>query len=144
MLALLRRPLAALVLLLAVIRARFELVRAHGLQAGDAILDSVIRTTIPLLVGLLISGLIAIGWHPSDTDQANLAAQVSAVLTVVITALYYAIVRILETHVSPKFGWLLGLAKQPDYGTTPVTVPGVIVPPAGGAADGGQDDEGGA
>lgn len=135
----LRRTRVLIALLFGLLALRARRAIAAGADAGDAILESIVRTVVPLLAGLVITGLITIGWAPDDTQQQNLLAQISAVLTVIITALYYAVVRFLETHVSPKFGWLLGLAKQPTYqqGAAPYDGDPVnVLPPAG---DDGQD-----
>lgn len=74
---------------------------------------SLVRTYVPLIVGAVISWLALHGIKPSIT-----AAQMSVLyttLTAAVTALYYTIVRLFEHYVSPKFGWLLGLAKTPSY-----------------------------
>lgn len=66
--------------------------------------SSLIRTVTPVVVGWLIALLPSL-------DSAATGAFVSSLLA----ALYYALVRVLEDRVSPKFGWLLGLAKTPGY-----------------------------
>jgi len=71
---------------------------------------SLIRTWVPILVGLVSGWALNQGIHiPAD-------AQVAA--TGAIIALYYAVVRGLETR-WPWVGWLLGQAKAPTYGGTP-------------------------
>lgn len=82
------------------------------------ILPSLVRTGVPLLVGWLLSLPVVpviLGTLGLDTQaQRRVLAQI---LTVVVTFLYYAVVRFLEAKVNPKFGWLLGLAAQPRYAT---------------------------
>lgn len=69
---------------------------------------SIVRTFVPVLVGLILTGLANVGM---DIPEGLIT---EVVLAVVIT-LYYAVVRLLETHVSPAWGWLLGVAKVPKY-----------------------------
>lgn len=73
--------------------------------------DSLVRTYVPWLVGVLIGWLVSLG-VPLDPE-------VETALTVVFMtsagALYYLIVRLVEIHVSPRLGVLLGRAKQPVY-----------------------------
>lgn len=73
----------------------------------ESLLASLIRTYVPLLVGL---------FGPALTNALGLTdAEVTATLVVVITAVYYAVVRVVETYVTPKIGVLLGYVKQPVY-----------------------------
>lgn len=69
---------------------------------------SIIRTFIPAVVGAIITVLAKIGAH---VDSASLEVFISTV----VTAVYYAGVRVLEVKVGPKFGWLLGAPKAPSY-----------------------------
>ena len=69
---------------------------------------SIVRTIVPVVVGIIITALANAGLDLSE----GLVTEVVA--TVVITA-YYAIVRLLETRVAPAWGWLLGVAKVPEY-----------------------------
>lgn len=82
-----------------------------------ALWDSIIRTVTPIIVGAVIGFAVANG--------IELDAQFELALIGVITAaaqgVYYIAVRLFETYVSPKFGWLLGLAKQPVYKPEPPT-----------------------
>jgi hypothetical protein len=71
---------------------------------------SVVRTVVPVLVGLLVSSLANIG---ATLDNATATVFVEAV----VVAAYYAIARVLETKVAPAFGWLLGAPKPPTYPT---------------------------
>ena len=77
--------------------------------ALDAFFASVTRTFVPIVAGALISWL--------TTANIALDAEFEATLTILITAAftgaYYLLFRLLERYVSPKFGWLLGLAQQP-------------------------------
>lgn len=76
-----------------------------------ALFDSLVRTFTPIIVGAVL------GWF--TTSGITLDPEFETALTLVIGALfaglYYLAVRVFEVYVSPKFGWLLGLAKQPDY-----------------------------
>jgi len=73
---------------------------------------SLIRTVVPVIVGQLITWLAAAG----IIDQTGqISAALLSLLTVILTAAYYAIVRVLEAKVSDKFGWLLGVPKAPTY-----------------------------
>lgn len=73
--------------------------------------DSLVRTFTPIIVGAVI------GWFV--TAGITLDPEFESALTLVVGAafagIYYLAVRLFELYVSPKFGWLLGLAKQPDY-----------------------------
>lgn len=76
-----------------------------------AVWDSVVRTVVPLIVGFALSLWASAGVTPDP----EFATALTGGLTVVFGGLYHVAVRLLETYVAPKFGWLLGLAKQPDY-----------------------------
>jgi len=69
---------------------------------------SIVRTVIPLIVGFLLTWALKAGFDLDDDSVTN-------VVTVIVTGVYYALVRFLEVHVNPSLGWLLGLAKPPVY-----------------------------
>lgn len=69
---------------------------------------SLIRTIVPMIVGWLVTTLQPLGM---DIDTATTAA----FLTMVLGAVYYAVVRALEAKLGEKWGWLLGLARSPEY-----------------------------
>lgn len=71
-------------------------------------LNSIIRTVVPVLAGLLITLALKAGIH-LESDA------VTSLVTSLVTAAYYVVVRLLERYVSPKLGWLLGMATEPDY-----------------------------
>lgn len=71
---------------------------------------SIARTIVPVVVGTLLG---AAAKHGFDFDNGS----ITEVVTVIITTLYYGIVRLLETHVAPAWGWLIGYAKVPAYPT---------------------------
>jgi len=75
-----------------------------------------IRTFTPVLVGGLIAWLVRQGVKV-DTSVAQ---PLTEALTVIFTAVYYFLVRTLETW-WPGFGWLLGIPKQPAYPPAEVT-----------------------
>lgn len=72
---------------------------------------SIIRTLVPSIVGGVLGFLAARG---INIDESTATALQTA-LTGLFTALYYGLVRLLETKFSDKFGWLLGYAKKPEY-----------------------------
>jgi hypothetical protein len=75
------------------------------------LIASQIRTWVPVAVGALASWLETRGLH----IDADALAGLIAFLTALSTAVYYLVARLLEKYVSPKFGWLLGWAKAPNY-----------------------------
>jgi hypothetical protein len=77
--------------------------------------DSIVRTIVPIAVGAVVSFFIAQGIELDPEFEGALFL----VLTGAFQGLYYIAVRLFETYVSPKFGWLLGLAKAPEYTSKP-------------------------
>lgn len=77
----------------------------------DATATSIIRTITPTIAGFIITFLASKGITLDDQFSANLLLLIQGV----VTAVYYIFVRILEVKVSPKFGWLLGSTKTPEY-----------------------------
>jgi hypothetical protein len=75
-------------------------------------LASLWRTVVPLLVGTVAAWLAHAG---IGVDSAAAVAW----LTAAFSSAYYALFRVLEAHVSARFGWLLGLARPPQYPNTP-------------------------
>lgn len=71
-------------------------------------LASLWRTFVPLAVGTLVAWLAHAG---IGVDSAAATAW----LTTAFSASYYTLFRLLEAHVSAQFGWLLGLARPPQY-----------------------------
>lgn len=74
------------------------------------IIPSLIRTGVPLLVGLLVTWLLSINITVSAADQAAIGGATATA----VAALYYAGVRLLEQ----KYPWtskLLGSSKSPSY-----------------------------
>lgn len=86
-------------------------------------LPSLVRTVVPLIVGFLISLSFMRG-----VDQDSL----TELVTLLVTAAYYIIVRLLEHYVSGSFGFLLGWPSPPQYQKT---IQGEVVAPVvtGGA-----------
>ena len=70
-------------------------------------LPSVLRTLVPLVVGYFTAFPVAQWLNLSDD-------QVTSLVTVVITAVYYLVVRVAERY-APEAGWLLGWASPPVY-----------------------------
>lgn len=79
-------------------------------QAVAALWGSIVRTLVPIIVGAVL-GFFASSNIQIDPEFENL---LSGVLTALFTTLYYVAVRLFETYISPKLGWLLGYAKSPD------------------------------
>lgn len=76
-----------------------------------AVWDSLVRTYVPWLVGVLVGWLISLG-VPLDPEVKT---AITVALMSLAGSLYYLAVRVFETYISPKLGWLLGLAKKPVY-----------------------------
>lgn len=74
--------------------------------------DSLVRTFVPIIVGAVISFFVTRGIELDPDVEAS----IFVVLTGAFNGLYYLVVRLFEVYVSPKFGWLLGLAEAPEYG----------------------------
>ena len=86
---------------------------------GHVLWQSILRTLVPVAVGAVIGWLASAG----ITADPQLETALAATLTAAGTAAYYIVVRVLEVHVSPHFGWLLGSTQSPDgysVGTPPV------------------------
>jgi hypothetical protein len=71
-------------------------------------LASVWRTFIPVLVGVVSAYLAKIGL---DLDEQA----VELWLAGAFTTIYYGLFRYLEGRLGPQWGWLLGLARAPQY-----------------------------
>ena len=71
----------------------------------DDLLVSLRRTLVPMIVGLVGGSFLAGYVNPDALDE---------VVTGAVTAVYYLIVRLLESKI-PAFGVLLGSMKQPVY-----------------------------
>lgn len=76
-----------------------------------ALFESLVRTYVPWLAGVIIGWLISLG-VPLDPD---VEVQVTLALMGGASVLYYFLARVFELYVAPKLGWLLGLAKSPTY-----------------------------
>lgn len=74
-------------------------------------LASLVRTLVPLVVGYLLGSPVAGLLQDAGVTEAHL----TTLATVLVTAVYYVVVRLAEEHLQPQFGWLLGLAKRPTY-----------------------------
>lgn len=74
-------------------------------SSGD-LLPSLLRTFVPVLVGLILGvlGSTAVGFEE----------QLTAVISAAITLVYYLVLRLVEQK-WPKLGILLGSAKKPTY-----------------------------
>ena len=77
---------------------------------GHVLWQSILRTLVPVAVGGVLGWLASAGIAADPQLEAALAAA----LTAAGTAAYYVVVRLLEVHVSERFGWLLGSTQSPD------------------------------
>lgn len=76
------------------------------------ILPSFVRTVVPIIYGFLIQ--VGVGdWFGLDGDALKY------IIAVVVTALIYLAIRILE-HFIPAAGILLGYVKMPEYESSTV------------------------
>jgi hypothetical protein len=69
---------------------------------------SVVRTFVPVIVGAVITVLTKIG---ADVSSESLELLIGSI----VTTAYYTVARVLETKVTPRFGWLLGAPRTPTY-----------------------------
>ena len=86
-----------------------------------ALWASIVRTFTPIIVGSVLGWFVTTGITVDDKFEGILTLAITALLT----GTYYVAVRLLETYVTPKFGWLLGLAKTPTQYTaeSPASIP---------------------
>lgn len=96
------------------------------------LLASLWRTVVPLIVGTVAAWLAHAG---IGVDSAAATAW----LTAAFSAAYYTLFRLLEAHLSARWGWLLGLARPPHYPDSSGAITGpraaptpLTTPPAGG------------
>lgn len=86
------------------------------MQIPSSLLPSLLRTLVPLTVGWLLSlVLVDRVLDFFDVVSADAEQALTAAVTAVLTFAYYLLVRLFEQYVSPRLGWLLGLAQQPAY-----------------------------
>lgn len=72
------------------------------------VLSSIVRTVVPVIVGWLLSLPVV--------NALGITADVLVPLVqAIVTAGYYVAVRVVEVYVTPRAGWLLGLARTPEY-----------------------------
>lgn len=74
------------------------------------LLNSLIRTYVPIIVGAFAAWLLTLGVELNAESQAGLIVAITGMLQ----ALYYGLVRLIEKKY-PKFGLLLGKAVKPSY-----------------------------
>jgi hypothetical protein len=78
-------------------------------DAASALWASIVRTLVPIVVGSVVGALVSLGINLDPEFEVAL----TTLLTAAFSLIYYVAVRLLETFVTPKLGWLLGLAKAP-------------------------------
>lgn len=76
-----------------------------------ALFDSIVRTFTPIIVGAVVGWFVTAGIPLDPEFEGALTLLVAAAFSLI----YYVAVRVLETYVAPRFGWLLGIARQPVY-----------------------------
>ncbi|MFI0897054.1 hypothetical protein [Streptomyces sp. NPDC020983] len=86
-------------------------------------LASLWRTVVPMIVGALVAALAHAG---IGVDSAAATVWLGSAFG----AAYYAFFRVLEAHVSSRWGWLLGLARPPQYPAKATPAPAVVPPSA--------------
>lgn len=69
------------------------------------------RTAAPILAGFVLTFLTGLGLNVED----ELGGQITLVIFGLLAYGYYIAATLLERYVSPKFGWLLLIAKAPEY-----------------------------
>lgn len=79
----------------------------HAARSAE-LSPSLIRTLVPMLVGLLGTWLVSLGVNIDSTVLAGL-------VTVAIGWVYYVVIRFLEVFSSSKWGYVLGLKAKPIY-----------------------------
>ncbi len=72
-----------------------------------------IRTGVAVAVGFIVTFLLSKGFELPDDLKSNL----NVVILTIVTAGYNLAVNLLERHVNPYFGVLLGIPKAPSYNT---------------------------
>lgn len=72
---------------------------------------SVIRTAVPLVVGLLLA-------LPVSKKLGLTSEDVTPAVAAVLALAYYVLARLLETRRGTAWGWLLGRASAPVYPET--------------------------
>ena len=91
-----------------------------------SLLPSIPRTLVPLLVGYFAALPVVRALGLTDDQMVGL-------VTVLVSAVYWLVVRLLE-KVAPQFGWLLGYASPPVY------APPAVVATNAAKGDSGQVD----
>ena len=76
----------------------------------NSYVTSLIRTYVPLGIGVLVTWLASLGIDIDSTASAALVAGIGAV----VAAAWYALARLLEKR-WPKLGGLLGVPRAPSY-----------------------------
>ncbi|MFJ4684699.1 hypothetical protein [Streptomyces sp. NPDC088789] len=69
---------------------------------------SLLRTGVPAAAGWLVALGLQYGLYLDESA-------VTGVLTPAAIVAYYGVFRLAEEHLSPRFGWLLGYARPPEY-----------------------------
>lgn len=92
------------------------------------LIASVIRTVVPNFIGAVATWL-ARKWDIVIDEETKAAALVY--ITAGVSGVYYVVVRLFETYVTPKMSWLLGDFRrgrtEPIYADATETT---VVPPA--------------
>jgi hypothetical protein len=97
----------------------------QAIESGvAAVWTSLVRTFIPLIVGLVVSWLVTLGVPTSD----DLKSALTALLTAVFAAIYYLIARLLEAGGNAWASWLLLSGHKPvAYAKSKAVTTGAVV-----------------
>lgn len=93
------------------------------------VLTSITRIVTAAVVGFVINLPLTpavLDFFNATSDQA--VGWLGAGTALVVSSVYYGVVRWFEEHKNAAVGWLLGIAARPQYST-----PTVDVPPSDGA-----------
>lgn len=90
-----------------------------------ALLPSFVRVTVATVVGFVLNlplAPVVLDFFNVTSDQATV--WLGGAVTAIVTAVYYNVVRLLETKYRAGAGWFLGYANQPKYDTPPAVQAG--------------------
>jgi hypothetical protein len=90
------------------------------------IATSIKRTVVPILVGLLVSVALRLGFDVNEAQEGALAVWLEQGLGALVAILWYVIPRALEGR-WPAIGILLGSKHQPVAYATPDTIEGIVI-----------------
>lgn len=96
-------------------------------KAVQNVLFSLIRTYVPYIVSA-VAAWLASRWDFILDEQMKTGLVLF--IAGVVFGIYYAVVRVVETYVAPKFAWFLGdFRKGLTVPVYPDSIEAVIIPP---------------